>query len=208
MSKPENAGLNPDIRPSLVIPGLTPPYEGIMDEINQEHTSDPFAFLKKVKDTLSQENPSLEVFIKADRTISSIPEYSLKWALVYYEIFSRSGRKASLPLACFVDKKSLRAMGELKIGMIYLIDKEHCIEKIKDQIKKARLKDEEMSDELKKFWRSVDEDKKKLREEYTEEEVESADACLLVFQEVLRAYDNQYDLSARYVNVNPLKDRL
>jgi len=66
-----------------------------------------------------------------------------------------------------------------------------------------------MSIELKKFWRSIDEDKEKLiNEGRSELAVEDAKICLREFQLVLQENDNEYQLSEQYMHVDPLKGRI
>lgn len=205
MLNPEKR-LEIDQKPSLIIPGLTRPYGGVTDEIDQEYTSDPSAFLNKTRRVLLLENPSLGTIFERAVKISSIPEYSQKWALTYYEIFSRSGRKANLPLACFVDGKSVETISRMERMRIDLSER---YEDYVNGFKKARLNDEEMSDELRKFWESVDKDTQKLEKRgYLKLEIDLAKMCLMALQIILQRNNSQYSLSAYYSKVNPLKGRM
>jgi len=211
MSKQENIQPGPDAKSLLVVPRLAVPYEGVTDEIGKEYISNPSAFVSKVKKTLLQENPLLRETLFCSAMISPLPEYSEKWALTYYEIFSRSGRKAGLPLACFVNEKlwktSTREMMRTMVDGTSSLSK--FVKRLDNKLENARLKDEEMSIELKKFWRSIDEDKEKLiNEGRSELAVEDAKICLREFQLVLQENDNEYQLSEQYMHVDPLKGRI
>jgi len=206
---------NPEKPSLLVVPGLTPPYAGVVDEIKREYSSNGAAFINRAKSTLEKENPSLAKTFGRFLEKSPIPEYSQKWALTYYEIFSRSGRKAGLPLAYFVSDKLLdatsRGIAQGAINSLEISSEAFSlyVEKMNNKRKEARLKDEETNPELKKFWQSVDEDVKKLiEEEYDYHDVVLAMVGVEEFQIILQENNEQYQLSDKYLKVNPLKDRI
>lgn len=205
MPNPEKH-LGVDQKPSLIIPGLTRPYGGVTDEVDREYIYDPSAFLNKTRRVLLCENPSLGTIFERSVRTSPVPEYSQKWALIYYEIFSRSGRKANLPLACFVDGKSVETI--IRMEVIRLVSSERREDYI-NGFKKARSNDEEMSDELRKFWENVDRDTQKLEERgYSELEIDLAKTCLMFFQIILQRNNSQYSVSAHYSKVNPLESQM
>lgn len=211
----EIGGQRPDAKSALVIPRLTSPYEGVYDEINRDYYSDPTAFLNKVEFNLSKENPALAELLPryVDITTPEISNYSRKWVLIYYEMFSRSGRKAGFPLACFITTELLgttvrQELNFLKSSLDSLSAIRRENERSKNQSQNRRIRDEE-NVELRRFWKTVDEDVKTLSlGKYTREEAEGAKARLLFFQRVIQEHGNQYGLSALYMDRDPLKGLL
>lgn len=140
---------------------LPTPCEGIAGEIISEVLQDRASFIQKALSNFENENPHLAKIVRSFCMASPEPETSLRWTLVYYEIYSRSARKtgAGMPV---VSKRTIQSTADEDINILTKLKKKDPEAKI--EFKRERnsqrenLFDKEIAenDELLNFWSMVE----------------------------------------------------
>lgn len=200
------AGRNPD-KPilKLYVPSLEVPYEGAYTDVYADFLNDPETFLGILQYKMEQENPQLLEVMRAALFTTAHPDYSMKWAALYYEILARSSRRIGLPPMrvteqLFDTQLKMKVLADRSVfGGINSAD-EHVI-KYEAEVAEARMRDEEFSGEMRLLWGMIDRDVETLTEEGASEvEIFSDLVKIREMQSFIHSQQDEYRLTGMDIN--------
>lgn len=134
------------------------PYEGVVHEILFEVVTDRLVFIQRSLTKAISENPELKSLLLEDCFVSPNPDSSLSWALVYYEIYSRSAERLGRKMVVVSKDTITSIFGEekdvltslLKTGEERLMASHFARQESK--IEEAIVREAKTSEEFGLFW--------------------------------------------------------
>ena len=139
---------------------LPKPDEGACGEIFFEILTDRQEFHRKVLTVLKEENPFLLDVVINTSIACSDREMSLDWSLTYYELFSRSTRKAGVKMPQVANETVASHYERRSLGSELAKERgEQAAEKygksLNDLVERMTIEDMKKSYELGRFWTMV-----------------------------------------------------
>lgn len=141
---------------------LPEPAPGITRAIMIQYMSDQSAFIRKSTENIIKENGYLYSWIIPDIITSPDPDMSLRWTLIYYEIYSRSAKAIGKQMP-YVSIDKIVSMSQAESSDMKLINKDEIQEVKKfvreNEDKRVKITTEEMDRNmsLKVFWSTLEE---------------------------------------------------
>jgi hypothetical protein len=187
----------------LVMPSLPELYDGVFEDVYVDYLENPEMFRTAFMYRLENDNPALIPLFSSDLMFDE-EEISLKWPMIYYEMFARSSRRVGLPPLFVPETRSIHEVKKRILEIENVLESPELTEGFVSRHQNSSFEREERdrlsSSELNKFWNIVGSDiQSRINSGSTDSELFLYLANLYILQEILQKQHDEYKLTGEFL---------